>query len=219
MKSKDPAGTLVTSTALLRGIKDLDDNTSWQEFTRTYGRLLRGLAFKQGLSPEETEDALQETWLAVSRQIGNFVYDPAKSSFKRWLGTLAKGCIVDQLRKRPPRGCMAVLPQDPATSTDPLAALPDPAGVDADEFWNSEFEKTVRDAALERLKRKVKPLQYQMFHLYVGRGLPAAAVARALGVSAGRVYLNKKRVMGTFLKLAAKLQQQPAQGSGGASGK
>ena len=56
--------------------------------------------------------------------------------------------------------------------------------------------KTVlpRHAALVRVKARLKPKQFQIFDLYALKEWPVKDVARALGVSATHVYVNKHRV-------------------------
>ena len=50
------------------------------------------------------------------------------------------------------------------------------------------------DAAIDRVKQKVTAEQFQMFDFYVLREWPPEKVAKTLGVSTARVYLNKHRV-------------------------
>jgi RNA polymerase sigma-70 factor (ECF subfamily) len=54
-------------------------------------------------------------------------------------------------------------------------------------------------AALERVKMRVSPRQFQIFDYNVLQGMNATEVRRKLGVSITRVYLAKHRV-GTLLK-------------------
>ena len=93
-------GTLATRASLLGRLKDFDNQPSWQEFFNTYWRLIHSTACKAGLTPEEAEDAVQDTFLAVSKNIGTFHYDPARCSFKSWLLLVTRQRIIWQLRKR-----------------------------------------------------------------------------------------------------------------------
>ena len=48
--AKHDADSLVTRASLLGRLKNWEDAESWQEFTRTYSRLIRGVAIQAGLT-------------------------------------------------------------------------------------------------------------------------------------------------------------------------
>jgi DNA-directed RNA polymerase specialized sigma24 family protein len=50
-------------------LKNSEDQASWQDFFDTYGRLIYGVAIKSGLTEAEAQDAVQETVIAVARNI------------------------------------------------------------------------------------------------------------------------------------------------------
>ena len=60
------------------------DPTGWKVFYDTYRKLVYSVALKAGLSHTEAEEALQETFIALSKSMPNFKYDPTKS-FRSWL--------------------------------------------------------------------------------------------------------------------------------------
>ena len=45
--------------------------------------------------------------------------------------------------------------------------IPDPAGSGLEAVWEAEWEKRLLTAALESVKQRVSPRQYQMFDLHV----------------------------------------------------
>src|SRR5213594_1573284 len=89
-----------TRESLLCRLKGGEEQDAWREFLDTYARLIRGAALKSGLTEEEADDALQETALAVVKNIKEFKYDPARCSFKSWLLLITRQRIIWQLRKR-----------------------------------------------------------------------------------------------------------------------
>ena len=66
-------------------------------------------------------------------------------------------------------------------------------------MWEREWQQNVMKAALERVKMRVSPRQFQIFDYNVLQGMNATEVRRKLGVSITQVYLAKHRV-GTLLK-------------------
>jgi hypothetical protein len=80
--AKNEDGLVRTRATLLGRMKNLDDQASWQEFFEIYWRLIYGFARKAGLNDAEAQDVVQETMVAVSKQMPRFTYDPAVGTFK-----------------------------------------------------------------------------------------------------------------------------------------
>jgi RNA polymerase sigma-70 factor (ECF subfamily) len=71
--------------------------------------------------------------------------------------------------------------------------------LDLEQVWEAEWERNLLAAALERLKARVTPAQFEIFYLHVLREQPVRAVAAALDVTAAQVYLARHRI-GRLLK-------------------
>ena len=190
--------SLATRASLLGRLKDFDNQPSWQEFFNTYWRLVYSTARKAGLKPEEAQDAVQDTFAAVAKNIGEFRYDPARCSFKSWLLLITRQRIIWQLRKRPPTGAGRQAADDTAR-TATIDRIPDEASLNLDAHWEAEWENNLMAGALESVKRQVKPKQFQIFDLYALQNWPTQDIARTLKVSVAQVYLAKHRV-GSLLK-------------------
>ena len=188
-----PADELIpTRQSLLKRLKDCEDRDGWKEFFDTYWRLIYSIALKAGLTESEAEEVVQETAIAVARQMPTFEYDKS-GSFKGWLLQITRRRIVDQFRKRPPWD-NAPLGTDTGTSgTSPAERLP-AEELDLEPAWDEEWRKNLVDAAMLRVKKRVTPRQYQMFDLYAVKEWPVSEVARTLNVNVAQVYLAKHRV-------------------------
>lgn len=187
-----------TRRTLIERLKNWDDQ-GWQEFFQTYGKLIYGVAIKAGLTDAEAQDVVQETVLTVSRNIRDFQYDPARGRFKSWLLHTTRWRITDQLRKRLPSDQPYRTRTSDRRRTSTTDRIPDPAGCALERLWDEEWQQNLQQVALERVKRKVKAKQYQIFDLYVVKDWPVGKVTATLGVSATQVYLAKHRV-GLLLK-------------------
>ncbi len=86
--------------------------------------------------------------------------------------------------------------------------VPDPAGERIEAVWEAEWEQNLLDAAMQRIKRQVKPKHYQAFELYAMKGWPPAKVASALGVTIAQVHLIKHRVGSLVKKEVRRLQEK-----------
>jgi RNA polymerase sigma-70 factor (ECF subfamily) len=204
----DTRDLIPTRRSLLGRLKDWNDHESWQVFFDTYWRLIYETAVKAGLNDAEAQDVVQETILAVCKKLPGFEYDPSKGTFKAWLRTLTGWRILAQLRRRGPVTGVAAAERVPPTDVEGpsvLEGLADPACPALEALWDGEWEKNLLAAALERLKKKVRPKEYQVYDYYVTQQLPVSQVARALQVSRGRVYLIKHRMNKLIKKEIANL--------------
>lgn len=198
---------LKTRHSLVGRLKDWDDQYSWQIFFDTYWKLIYGTAVRAGLTDSEAEDVVQETVLSVAKKMPSFVYNPAVCSFKGWLLHVTRLRIADQFRKR---GAAVLQPLEYSDSGSTAIAeqLPDPAGLSLDAIWDEEWEKNLMDAAMERVKRKIKPLHYQIFHMSLVKRIEMRKIGSLLGVTTGQVYLTRHRVARLIKQEIARLRAQ-----------
>lgn len=187
-----------TRPSLIHRLKDWNDQTSWQTFYATYGRLIFNVARQAGLTAPEAEEAVQDTFVQVAKKMPEFRYDPSIGSFKNWLLHTARWKIQDQYRKRAKGVDPPPAPADESRRTSTVERIADPKTLDLERNWNEEWRKNHQRVALERLKRKVHAKQYQIFYLHVIKEQPVEEVMRRLGVSRNTVYVTKCRVLRLF---------------------
>ena len=197
-----------TRYSLLSRLQNWDDQESWKDFFDTYWRLIYSIALKAGLTDAEAQDVVQETVICVAKDLDKFKRDRQLGTFKGWLRNLTRWRIADQLRKRKPAAFEAeALSASSANSVEP-AGIFDSAGTSLEDAWEAEWQANLMEAALERLKRRVKEEHYQMFDLNVVRQWPARKVASTLEVSVAQVYLVKHRILALLKKEVRVLENQ-----------
>lgn len=182
---------LSTRATLLERLKDWQDHASWQDFFETYWRLIYSVARKSGLTETEAQDVVQDTMIAVARQMPGFEYSH-DGSFRTWLCNLTRWRIADQLRKR--QQALDPHPSDEDAEKQLAEQVPDPKSEDLNLVWETEWKETVAEVATANVKRRMDPQKYQIFDLYVTKQWPAEKVAEAFGISVSQVYLAKHRV-------------------------
>jgi RNA polymerase sigma-70 factor (ECF subfamily) len=187
-------GCTETRKSLLIRLQNTGEQEGWREFFRTYWKLIYGTAVKAGLNDAEAQDVVQETVIAVSRNIKKFKIDPGRASFKTWLGTITRSRIVDQFRKRLPVKPPGKRLPGETLSTATIERVPAPSNSGLEAVWENEWQQHLLTAALAALKRKVNPQHYEIFDLHVNKGRPLEEVVRTLGVTANQVYLVKSRL-------------------------
>jgi RNA polymerase sigma-70 factor (ECF subfamily) len=197
-----------TRQSLLSRLKNWDDQESWRAFFETYWRLIYSTAIRAGLTDPEAQDVVQETVSSVLKALPGFRYQSEKGSFKSWLLNLTRWRIVDQLRKRQ-KNIASINANDTGTGTAPIERIADPGGIALDATWDKEWESNLMEAAIERVKQKVDPKQYQIFDLYVVKGWPVAKVAEVLGTSRSNIYIIKHRIGSLIKKEVARLHENP----------
>ena len=198
-----------TRASLLHRLKDLGDQASWRQFFDIYSKLIYGVARKAGMSDPEAQDVVQETMFAVTRHMPGFQYDAANGHFKTWLLNMTRWRIIDQVRKR--SRTPQIEPEalhEGETHFMGAAMIADPSGNTLDALWEADWQKTLYDAALAAVRRRVEPLTYQLFDFYVNKEWPPEKVASTFNVSKGQVYLAKNRVTEMLRQEVARLDRE-----------
>ncbi len=197
-----------TRKSLIARLENWEDQRTWDEFYRTYWRLIYSVAVKSGLREDEAWDVVQETILSIAKQSKKNVYDPAQGSFKLWLWNMTRWRINDQFRKRKKDTAMLLMAEGADEDDHPVDQIPDEGKNNFNQVWEREWQNNLLQAALERVKAKVAPKQFQIFDYYVLREWDAAKVRRQLGVSIAQVYLAKHRVGSALKKELQYLKEQ-----------
>lgn len=181
-------GLEATRQSLLTRLKDHADHDGWQRFFDTYGGVIHALAIRAGLTAGEADEALQETLVSVASEMPGFRYDSLKGTFKGWLFRIARRRVVDQFRKRERRERYV------GHDARDLEELPDPAADALTQAWEEEWQRNHLELAVERVKERVAPAQWQMFDLAAVQQWPTERICAFLGVNRAQVYMAKMRV-------------------------
>ena len=132
-----------TRKSLIERLNDWEDQKSWDDFYRTYWRLIYGVAIKSGLKNEEAFDAVQETVIAIAKQQKEGKYDPNQGSFKAWLMNLTRWRIADQFRKRKKdKDVVELIDYENDSGVSPIEKIEDLEGPLLEKVWDSEGKKS-----------------------------------------------------------------------------
>jgi RNA polymerase sigma-70 factor (ECF subfamily) len=199
---------LRTRVSLLVRLKDWNDQASWQEFDDNYRQLIRNYFLKQGVTQEDAEDLVQATLFSVAKAIRKCLWAPEKGSFKSWLLTVAHNRMIDHFRRRPHWRVARCATRTATSRTSTIERIPDPRSLTPEAIWEEEWRNNVMKLALERLKARVRPKHFQIYHLHVIKQQPTGKVAKALGVRQGHVHLITHRLNAVIESLARKLERE-----------
>jgi RNA polymerase sigma-70 factor (ECF subfamily) len=172
-----------TPISLLQRLREPGQERARERFVDLYTPLLYYWARRRGCQESDAGDFVQEALALLVRKLPEFTYDRYKS-FRAWLRAVVHNCWRN-LRRR------AEIPVD--------TQAPDPADLPApetdDPFWEDEYRQHLVRRALDLMRVDFQPTTWQACWRCVVDGLPAATVARDLGISIGAVYMAKSRVL------------------------
>lgn len=193
-----------TRSDVLERVRNWGDGDAWRIFFQTYRPLIHGFSIKSGLNDDEAQEVAQDTLIEVARRIKNGEYDRRQGSFRAWLYRLTKWRITNQFNKR----LYDIVPLERLAMSESLdlkdlATTPD----ESSSIWEEDWRKALFDAAMERLRKTMKPKHIHVLHALVIHGWPVPRVARVLRMSRGQVYLIKLRGMIRLKKEIALLEK------------
>jgi RNA polymerase sigma-70 factor (ECF subfamily) len=195
--SESPA----TRVSLLARIRDVADAHAWAEFVELYAPLVYRLARRHGLQDADAADLTQEVLQSVAHAAPRFTYDPARGSFRSYLFTVARRQLgrFAQARSREPRGSGG------PGADELLRQQPAPAEVAA---WEGEYRRRLFEWAAERVRGQFRPATWEAFWRTTVEGQDVRAVAAALGVSAGAIYIARNRALARIKEQVRRLESE-----------
>ncbi|HEY3963953.1 MAG TPA: sigma-70 family RNA polymerase sigma factor [Planctomycetaceae bacterium] len=180
-----------TPKSLLDRIRHGSENSDWQQLTDLYTPFLRRIVQHFGVSGAECDDLIQDVFIVLVREIGNFEHNQQRGAFRRWLRLIT----LNRLRgARRSRGTLKAASFDPAVFLD---NWPDTSN-DLERLWDDEHDTWVARKLLEILEPEFTMSTWQAFYRQVVDGRPAAEVAGELGLSTNAVLIAKSRVLRRF---------------------
>ena len=204
--------SLQTRRSLLSRLRDRDDGESWQTFFDRYWRLLYNVARRAGLDDVDAQDVVQDTVIAVAREIPQFRYDPERGSFKQWLFRILRRRVSDHFRRIYRQPAHAGISPEMLEGTSDADAIVLQDGASLSEAWDQEWERSLLDAAVAEVRAQANPKHFQVFDYCVLKEWPVAKVASTLGMNAAQVYLARHRVSQAVKRAARRIESERLKG-------
>jgi RNA polymerase sigma-70 factor (ECF subfamily) len=175
-----------TSWNLLRSVQ-AGSPEAWRRLVLLYAPVLSRWCRRAGLQDADTDNVLQEVFLAVARNLASFRSDRGSGRFRAWLSTVTRTHLADHWRRQGR--------QPPALGgSDALRELegrpaPEPAEVD------SVFRSLELRRALEIVQQEVQPKTWDAFWRTAIEEGGDPEVAGELGLTPGAVRQARFRVL------------------------
>jgi RNA polymerase sigma-70 factor (ECF subfamily) len=180
-----------TSVSLLERLRDGTDQAAWRRLDQLYRPLICRWILRDPALRGDADDLVQEVMAVLVRELPGFRRRRV-GSFRRWLRLVTLN-QVQTFRRKQRRRAHAV---GAADGDGPLAQLADPAS-ELSRLWDQEHDRHVLRRLLELLEAdsQFEPATLRAFRMVLFDDVPAADVARVLGLSVNAVLLAKSRVL------------------------
>lgn len=186
-----------TRLSLLQRLRTLSGDSAWEEFDRIYSPVVIRFAQKKGLNNAAALDVLQETMVALMRQMPKFNYDSSRGRFRNFVLTIVHRKILDARRRAVRK---AEVPLEASPGEEGLALidrLPDTHQVDPGEALERDWRHALYEQALERVRHDpaVENHTLEAFHAYVIEDGDVVDVCQRFGLKRNALYQIKSRMI------------------------
>jgi len=193
---------LPTSLSLLDRLRETPTAEDWQRLDKVYRPMIETWLRRVPGLHNESDDLVQDVLFIVFREIAAFEWQ-REGSFRAWLRKIAVNCIRTFWRAKRRRPQVGLKSNDDETESF-LTRLEDPSS-DLSRQWDADHDKFVTDRLLEIVRVDFDETTWEAFLRFGLQGVPAAQVAKDLGISVNTVFLAKSRILSRLRKEAAGL--------------
>ena len=154
------------------------DDSAFEQLLLQHQKNVYNLCLRLLQNPDDAQDAAQESFLRAWRNLDQYHFDAA---FSTWLYRLTRNLCLDELRKKKRRPQTSLSVQDEEGEERELE-IADPAPVPEEALLQKEQQRAVA-LAMEQLP----PEQREILQLRVVQELPYEQIAEILGLPVGTV--------------------------------
>ena len=181
-----PHDPLDTRLSLIGRLHDKGDEDAWSEFVQTYEPLIFAVASKRGLQHADAAEVSQDVLNRVANSIDRWEPNPIKGTFRGWLYRVTRNLTIDHLRRN--------RRWNSASELEAIDQIPNPTEEESQEF-RKEYERQLFQWAVSKVRSSFQQDNWQAFWLTSVEGQPIVQVAEQLGITCGKVYVARSRVM------------------------
>jgi RNA polymerase sigma factor (sigma-70 family) len=172
-------------TLMMRVQRDPADPAAWNEFVQKYQPLIRAWCLKWGAQSADADDVSQQVLIKLMTAMKMYHCEPT-ASFRSWLKTVTRNAWIDFVR-RPSIGQAPKWLNSIADSSD--------AAEDLEQQMEKAHERELIELAMQRVRRRVKPSNWDAFRLTSIENLSGSDAASRLGIPVSSVFVAKHRIL------------------------
>jgi len=193
-----------TSFSLLARVQ-AGHSLAWHELVQLYGPIVYAWLRRSHFQPADASDIMQDTLIAVVKQLPKFNCSQPGATFRGWLWTITRNKSVDHLRKHTSQPnavggssmqAMILSITSPSSNQDP----PSEIAID---------RAAVCRRALANLRDQFEPQSWQAFWRTTVDGCSPEDVADELKISRWAVYKARSRVLHRLRQHLLGLEELP----------
>ena len=209
MKEASPKASIAESLPYVQG-HTRTWNESWQKLYSGWNEVIIAFCLRQGLNHQSAQNVCQESMVTLLRsQHGQAAgYDSRQGSFESWFWGVVRNRVKTERR----RHTKEILVPPVYDSTDELPPDLQPglaeAPPDLTRTETEQEQQAVWVAALQHLRQRVKPENFEIYVALVEQTSPPEALARKHGKTVNNVYAIKHRCDELLLAEARAIRNQ-----------
>jgi RNA polymerase sigma-70 factor, ECF subfamily len=164
---------------------------AWTRFAEIYQPVVYKWAQKWGLQTADAEEMNQEIFIVVDKKIASFHNDQPGDSFKSWFNTIVRNKILEFYRRRPTR----LEAEGGSDAQNRLAQVPEEDWESVSREVDADIKTRLVRQAVEMIRAEFEERTWQAFCSRTFDDLPAAEVAKKLGMTEAAVHKARSRVL------------------------
>ena len=188
----DTSKKLVTRQTLLLKVRNQYDESSWEDFTRYYGRYIYAVLRGMGIDYNDLEDMHQAVLLILWKNLPKFEYNPEKGSFRSWLCTIIRNHVYGYYRDKKSG---AELKSEDAVDSE------------LEKISEKEWMIHIATVAWENVKDDFSE-SVQKIYVRLTNGEKPEDIAEETGITRGTVYVYKERVQKALRREVRRLERE-----------
>jgi RNA polymerase sigma-70 factor (ECF subfamily) len=162
------------------------DGDAWRQLVIVFSPLIFHWAQRNGCSPDDAADVVQDVWTSVSTGLGRFHRDANTGSFRGWLWTITRNRLVDRARKASVASAVG--------GTDAQIAIQQVSECEPSDDSGDEKRALVQ-RVLESIRPQFEPHVWHAFWELTTNNRTASEVGQELSMDANAVRQAKFRVL------------------------
>lgn len=191
----------VTTSTIIRDLRDLSNQTAWRGFVDRFHGPVVGFVAKMGFSEEDAQDVAQESLVAFADTLREGRYDRERGRLRSWLFGIA---YKQAMRQRQASARRERLIESGEAAERAISEMPDEKS--AGELWNTLWEQFLVQECFRQVRREFQADNVRAFELIVREGYDAKEAAETVGTTTRAVYNAKHRILTRMRELREQLE-------------
>jgi DNA-directed RNA polymerase specialized sigma24 family protein len=184
-------------------------NDSWQRLYSGWSEVIIAFCLRQGLNQQSAQNVCQESMITLLRSHHGQTagYDSRQGSFESWFWGVVRNRVKAERRRHNKE--ILIAPVQAPRDGDYLDAPPIPSQqpVDCAELEIEQERHAVWVAALQRVRQRVKPENFEIYAALLEQSSAPEALARQYGKTVNNIYAIKHRCDDVLLKEARSIRK------------